>query len=337
MIERATGSESTTEKGGHASSVRKSLRWLPLLLGLALFAGVVIAVRHASEVRDFALLAERAQPWWFGLAVVLQVGTYGAEGMVYRTVARAGGASLGLATAFRLSLAKLFIDQAVPSAGWSGTAVLTSALQRCGMPRPVVAAGIVVDLSSYYAAYVLCLTMALVIIAIRGEANTIVVVVCLAFFVFATTLTVLILRLAGRGTWKVPPWLEKIGILRIVVSFVRDANPGLARSPVLLLKATAYQLGIILCDTATIWVLIRSLGGHGAPSSVFASFMISSLFRTIGIIPGGLGTFEAASVLTLKLVGVPIAMALAATLLFRGLSFWLPMLPGIWFSRAARG
>jgi Mg2+-importing ATPase len=64
--------------------------------------------------------------------------------------------------------------------------------------------------------------------------------------------------------------------------------------------------------------------------------MISTLLRTIGIVPGGLGTFEAASVLTLKLAGVSVAVALGSTLLFRGLSFWLPMLPGLVFSRGAR-
>jgi Mg2+-importing ATPase len=70
---------------------------------------------------------------------------------------------------------------------------------------------------------------------------------------------------------------------------------------------------------------------------VFASFMISTLFRIIGIVPGGLGTFEAASVLTLKVIGVTLPVALAATLLFRGLSFWLPMAPGIWIARHAAG
>ena len=64
--------------------------------------------------------------------------------------------------------------------------------------------------------------------------------------------------------------------------------------------------------------------------------MISTLLRTVGIVPGGLGTFEAASVLTLRVIGVPLATALAATLLFRGLSFWLPMVPGLIFSRQAR-
>jgi Mg2+-importing ATPase len=60
-------------------------------------------------------------------------------------------------------------------------------------------------------------------------------------------------------------------------------------------------------------------------AGVFASFMVSTLLRTISIVPGGLGIFEAASVMTLKLAGVSVPVALAATLLFRGLSVWLPM------------
>jgi Mg2+-importing ATPase len=96
-------------------------------------------------------------------------------------------------------------------------------------------------------------------------------------------------------------------------------------------------LAIVLLDAATIWFLIRALGTDAPMSGVFASFVISTLFRTIGILPGGLGTFEAASVLTLKLVGVSVAVALSATLLFRGLSFWLPMIPGLFLSRRALG
>lgn len=61
--------------------------------------------------------------------------------------------------------------------------------------------------------------------------------------------------------------------------------------------------------------------------------MLASLARTLGPVPGGLGVFEAASVTALKLNGVPIAAGLAATLLFRGFSYWLPMLPGILLAR----
>jgi Mg2+-importing ATPase len=107
----------------------------------------------------------------------------------------------------------------------------------------------------------------------------------------------------------------------------------LIRSPKVLAIASALQIAIIALDSSTMWVLLRSLGAHPTVTGVFASFMIASLVRTIGIVPGGLGTFEATSVLTLAMTGITVPVALSATLLFRGLSFWLPMLPGLWMSR----
>jgi hypothetical protein len=46
--------------------------------------------------------------------------------------------------------------------------------------------------------------------------------------------------------------------------------------------------------------------------------MIASVFRTVDVVQGGLGTFEATTVWTLNLLGVPVPVGLAATLLFRG-------------------
>lgn len=81
---------------------------------------------------------------------------------------------------------------------------------------------------------------------------------------------------------------------------------------------------------------LEALAREGVGPNFLKRVPVSALLRTISIVPGGLGAFEAASVLTLKIAGVPIAVALAATLLFPGLSFWLPMVPGLVFSRGAR-
>jgi glycosyltransferase 2 family protein len=54
-------------------------------------------------------------------------------------------------------------------------------------------------------------------------------------------------------------------------------------------------------------------------------------------IPLGLGTFETACVGMLALLGVAIESALTATLLLRGLTFWLPMVPGLWLARREIG
>ncbi|HVH04823.1 MAG TPA: lysylphosphatidylglycerol synthase domain-containing protein, partial [Myxococcota bacterium] len=63
--------------------------------------------------------------------------------------------------------------------------------------------------------------------------------------------------------------------------------------------------------------------------AVFASFVLASVVSTLAWVPGGLGTFEASAVALLHLQGASVESALAATLLLRALTFWVPMLPGV--------
>ena len=62
-------------------------------------------------------------------------------------------------------------------------------------------------------------------------------------------------------------------------------------------------------------------------------FSQEPMVAMIGPIPLSLGTFEATCVAVLDLLGIPVAPALTATLLFRGFTMWLPMLPGMWLAR----
>jgi uncharacterized protein (TIRG00374 family) len=314
---------------------RQALRWLPLGVGLVILGVVVAVALQVAEAKELARIIRRAEPGWAMLAVLLQLGTYLAASQVFRGVVRAGGHALGVSAAARLSLTKLFVDQALPSAGLSGTSVLANELEHRRVPRPVVAAGVVVTLASYHVAFLLGLTAALIIAAFLARVSTVVLVVALAFLVLATGFTILVLAITGGRRHLVPERLRRLGPLRVVIDYIADADPDLARDPRLLLMGSAWQLAVFLIDATTLWVLVHSLGDEAAPSGVFASFMLSSLLRTVGVIPGGLGTFEAASIVTLRMLGVAMPIALAATFLFRGLSFWLPMLPGLWFSRQA--
>ncbi len=157
-------------------------------------------------------------------------------------------------------------------------------------------------------------------------------VTAVLFLLFSLGLSVAVLVLSGHRYGRPTGILQKIPGLSTIWDFMSAADLRLVRSPQLLSRAVGLQGAIVLLDAATFWVLIRALGVTAPAGGVFISFMIASLFRTMGIVPGGLGTFEATSVLMLRMVGIDVAVALSATLLFRGLSFWLPMLPGYWCS-----
>ena len=99
------------------SQTRRALQWTPWIVGVAILGGVVAFAFHFSETREFVRLTEQAKPWWLVLALVLQAATYVAQGEVLGCVTRAGRFPLSLPTLYKLSLSKLFVDQAVPSAG----------------------------------------------------------------------------------------------------------------------------------------------------------------------------------------------------------------------------
>ena len=325
--EEALLEPATPTLGGRAA------RWLSWILGAAAVAAVVVVALRFSEGRQFLRIAERAEPWWLAIAFALQAATYLGEAQVWRMVGRAARFALPLGAAYRLSLAKLFVDQALPSGGLSGTIVVARALRQRGMPMPVVMAGIVADIAAYYATYVVCLALALLISLVHHRVTPLVALVAVGFGLVAAGVTVTVLTLSGRRESGLVRALARLRPLRWALGALAQADRGLARSPGLLARAAGCELAIFVLDAGTMWVLVEALGTHAPLVGVFASFMIASLFRTVGILPGGLGTFEATSVLTLSMIGVDVAVALSATLLFRGLSFWLPMAPGLWASR----
>jgi len=334
--------ESTLQSPRQQRPAGHGIRWLSWIAGTALVIGISVVALRFSEAEEIALVAERAQPWWLLSAFALQAGTYAAQGEIWRAICKAVSFPLSRPAAFQLSLAKLFIDQALPSAGISGTAAVAKHLEDRGMAKPAVMAGVVVNLTSYFATYVLLLLLALLLLPLSGSERRAVMLAALVFIVCSVALVIAMLILPGRVRLErvrvgAVGRLAQVRPLKSLASFFEEADATLVRQPRLLLTASVCQVAIMLLDAATIWVLIEALGAAASAVAVFSSFMISNLFRALGVLPGGLGTFEASSVLTLGVVGVPLPVALSATLLFRGLSFWLPMLPGVWLSRRLFG
>jgi len=304
--------------------------WLTWLLGGAMLAAVVWATVHFAEAREFVELVERAHPSWLGIALVLQVLTYVAQGEVFLITPHASGSPVSRRFAYELSLSKLFLDQAVPSAGLASTALVATAMEQRGVPRGPTAAGAILNVVSYHSAYAALLLGALAVMAALGKTSAPVLVVSLLFLVFAAAMAILGL---GFGGSPLPTRLRHLPGVAGIAGFLEAADIRLSRHPRLLLAANGWQAAIFLLDAATMWVLIHAVGSTAPASVVFATFMVANVFRTVSFSPGGLGTYEAASVLTLRLAGVGLPAALAATLLFRGLSFWAPMVPGLWASR----
>ena len=81
--------------------------------------------------------------------------------------------------------------------------------------------------------------------------------------------------------------------------------------------------------TTVFYITIQAVGAHVSPVECFVAFSIGMLAATITPTPGGLVGAEAGLFAGLSAYGVAAPDALAATLLFRLLTAWLPALPGL--------
>ena len=319
----------------HADSADASVsvRCLVWLLGAATCVALVFVVTHLSEEKEFLRLIEKSEPYWLLLAFALQAGTYLTQGIGWRVVMHLHGYHLSAFKASELSLAMLFVNQTLPSGGISGGAMVANAFARAGMAQSIIWSVVLVNFAMYYFAYALSMMVALVLAIFHG------------YFGFWVNATILIFALVGLGiAWFVTAfpvhqliWLKSKlrthqKIARLLDSMIRShvgSLPGMRVYG----KVFSCHVMTFLLDAVTFWVVVRALGVIAPIEGIFVSLMISTMFRTIAIMPGGLGTFEAAAVMSLKSIGLPLMVGLSATMLFRGLTFWLPMLPGFIASR----
>jgi uncharacterized protein (TIRG00374 family) len=299
-------------------------------VGLLLLALVVAVAWRLGDVKRFSELVERARPAWLLVAAALQAATYVCAGAIWWLVLRKERAPQPLGRLVLLSIAKLFTDQAVPSGGVTGTLVLVRAVVRRGTPAGVAAAALVVNLLGFYAAFVVAAIASLVLVWLHREVNAVFVTMTALLFVLALAVpSSLLLFLRGNRS-RIVRWLGRFAPLKALLDAFAQAPQQRIRDPVSLAASFGLQLGTIVLDAATLCATLAAVGEPVQAGPAFASFVFAMIAEVVGMAPGGLGTFEATCVALLHVSGVPIEPALAATLLLRGLTFWLPMLPGMW-------
>jgi uncharacterized membrane protein YbhN (UPF0104 family) len=108
-------------------------RWVSWIFGLAILAGVVMFATHYKQEMAFTQLIREARPAWLLVAIILQTGTYLTNAMIWQRVLSRARLSRPFYSYIGLELAKLFMDQAIPSAGLSGTLLIVRALDRRGV------------------------------------------------------------------------------------------------------------------------------------------------------------------------------------------------------------
>jgi len=305
-----------------------SSSWRSWLLAALLIAGLIAAVMHWGDVKKFAALLTTANPVWLIVAGLLQLATYFGLSAQWWLTLRRGRSPQSHFDLFRLTFAKHFADQVIPTAGMSGNVVLIDRLVSLGTPRGNAVAALLLQIIAFYLSFALGALWVLVDLWWKSRMSLLLGGAVLAFMVVAISIPAATLWLHRRGQKRLPRAIARWSKARHFFELVGEAPKKLVRDPSLIAWLTLLNALVFLADAATMQACVLALGVHAPLSAGYVAFMMASIAVLLGPVPMGLGSFEAVSIAMLRLFGVPFEAAVAATILFRGLTLWLPLIPG---------
>jgi uncharacterized protein (TIRG00374 family) len=301
------------------------IRWLgPILLVV-----LITIVALSTEPRDYIKLVTQMQPVWLIVALLLQGGTYLSHAAVWKLGLGRVKERVPLTQLFYLSLSQQFINQTLPSVGLSGTAAVAGFLHRRGISHRAVALALGLNLLGLYLAHLLVFACAVTIIWFNHFLDTTLIYLTVIFSVVMTVILIVsgyIWFLASRNA--LPPFVMRFRTIRTFLSAVQDLPRGALFRGEILVPAIIFLTVIVVLDALTLWIVLYALGLHLSFALVFASHVVSSTTAMLLLVPGGIGVFEGSLTVMLNLFGLGIAPALAVSILFRGFTYWLPMIPG---------
>ncbi len=258
-----------------------------------------------------------ANLWWAAAALALSALTY-----VGAAVALDGSLPerVPLGPNVGVQVATSFVGVAAPGGGLALTARF---LQKRGIDTTTAVAAVGVDT---IAGVIVHFTMTALFVALAGSSG-------LKTFDLPSWGTVGLIT-AGvalvAATGVAVPWSRALLTTRVWPATKRSlANVSeIARQPGKMIELFGGSLVITMGYILALEVAVSAFGAGPAFTSVALVYLIGSVVSSVAPTPGGIGAVEATLIAGLTSAGMASATAVAAVILFRLATFWIPLLPG---------
>ncbi|MEP7113649.1 MAG: lysylphosphatidylglycerol synthase transmembrane domain-containing protein [Ilumatobacteraceae bacterium] len=259
----------------------------------------------------------KANLWWAAAAIALSAVTY-----VGAALALDGSLPerIPLGPNVGVQMATSFVGVAAPGGGLALTARF---LQKRGIDTATAVGAVGVDT---IAGLIVHLTLTGLFIALAGSSG-------LQTFDLPSTTTI---GLIAAGVALVAavgvavPWSRALLTTRVLPATKRSlGNIGeIARQPGKMIELFGGSLTITMGYILALAVSVSAFGVGPAFTSIALVYLVGSIVSSAAPTPGGIGAVEATLIAGLTSAGMASTTAVAAVILFRLATFWIPLLPG---------
>ena len=315
-----------------------------LALGLLAYAvrqQLADTLANLSSVNIFAVL----------LIIPLEMLNHLSQGKLYQGLFRVLGERFRTRSMMRLSLELNLVNSVFPSGGVSGFSYLSLRLKS---EKISTAQATLVQLMRFILIFVavqILLFLGLLSLAIGGQANDLILLVAgslatllfvgtfaLAFIVgsktridkFFTSITRLLNRLIHIFRRKNPETIN-IETARKTFYELHENYMHIRRNLQVLRKPLMYALLASMTEIAAIYVVYIAFGKLVNPGAIILAYAVANFAGLVSILPGGIGIYEALMTAVLAAGGVPAALSLPVTLMYRVVNMSAQLPPGYYF------
>ena len=280
---------------------------------------------------------ERGDSWWIGIGVALELLSFGGYVVLFRAVFIRGHGRIGWAESYDITMAGLAATRLFAAAGAGGIALTAWALRRSGMEPRVVACRMVAFTVLLYVVYAGSLLLDGIGLGTGlfpgggSFAITFLPAIVAALLLGAAGAVAALpgdverrLERRASGSGRFAHWLARAVTapalaasgVRTAIDLIRSRNAGL-------LGAIAWW-GF---DISVLWAMFHAFG-HAPPFTVIWMAYFVGMLGNLLPLPGGLGGVEGGMIGAFAAFGVDFNLSVLAVIAYRGISFWLPTLPG---------
>ena len=299
-------------------------RTLQIVAALAVVGIVLLLAPGLGEVRD---LLNKAQPEWVALAVAFEALSCVSYVVMFRPIFCQ---NMPWRTSWEIGLAELGAGSIVPASGAGGLALGAWILREGGMAAERIASRsvaffLIKSSVNFIAVAVLGTVLALGLLGPDLSLWLTAVPAAGAVLVIAA---VLVVPRLGIGA----PVSDDAGRTRKATHAVRKALVGGTREAVQMVRSRNQlviigALGYWAWDNAVLWATFNAFGFSPPITVILMGYLIGQLGGLLPV-PGGLGGIDGGLIGTLIVYGTPVAVTVAAVLIYRVILFWLPLLAG---------
>ncbi|MPZ72187.1 MAG: flippase-like domain-containing protein [Nitriliruptorales bacterium] len=324
-----TGDDVESQPGPHHRVLRRAL------LAGSLAAVGVVAWGARQELRDALGVIRTLPPGMLLIGLLLEGGAVAALAQVYRASLEATGARIRYRQGLQLSMGAFTLSRVLPGGGAAGAVWAVGRLRQYGVPRSVAAAAVVVEGLLAMVTLGTIVTIGAVAALFRGR-------VTVGGVLAACTIPVLFAVLA----WAAAAGLRSPAVRTRFFSAVRrilrrrhervdvwesatDDLAGAMASGAGVWPVMGWSAVNWLFDIAALWMVFLGLGAKLEIGVLVLGFGVANLITALPHTPGGLGLVEAGMTGTYVGLGADTAVALAAVLAYRVISFWIPVIVGV--------